>query len=380
MQTNEFATKTILKSRKNSCPQTDYLIALDIGYSAVKGFSPNKVFCFPSFVHRTTADQRLSSNDIQYRDEEGVWCVGDSAMKMMTTRDLSTSDDILYARQRYLTKEFKILARTGIGLGMLPNEFGTVGKKIPVLQTGLPPKYIRADSPIIREAFSGRHEFSIRIGDSEWQDYDFEFSSGNIFVMSQPMGSFYSVSLDRNARQVTTAGSYFTDGTVVFDGGFGTLDICSARAGMLEDSNTIELSMKEVMHRTADEIYHLHGIDCQTYEILNALKTGEVKTFDPIRKRENVLRFDAILQKHNKAVCMEALEKVDSIYNNLIDYRNLIVGGGTGEAWYSMIKDAMKSRSWLNIVPSTVNDDLPSVFSNVRGYYMYRMGQLRRGK
>lgn len=48
MVTQAFATKTMFLSRKNAAVNGYWGVALDIGYSSVKGFSQNAVFSFPS--------------------------------------------------------------------------------------------------------------------------------------------------------------------------------------------------------------------------------------------------------------------------------------------------------------------------------------------
>ena len=91
----------------------------------------------------------------------------------------------------------------------------------------------------------------------------------------------------------------------------------------------------------------------------------------------NVKPFDDLLDKSNKMVCMEAINKLKNTYNNLIDIDYLIVTGGTGAAWSSIIKDYFKNMHTLTIINGNKNDEIPYIFANVRGYYMYRYNKLK---
>lgn len=50
MKTLNYATRSIFIDRKNAEADGYWNFAMDIGYSGVKGMSPNKVYCFPSFA------------------------------------------------------------------------------------------------------------------------------------------------------------------------------------------------------------------------------------------------------------------------------------------------------------------------------------------
>jgi plasmid segregation protein ParM len=62
----------------------------------------------------------------------------------------------------------------------------------------------------------------------------------------------------------------------------------------------------------------------------------------------------------------------------LFDHDYLVVTGGTGAAWNAYIKDYYKGLSNLTIIAGNQNDNIPYIFSNVRGYYMYLVSKLKR--
>lgn len=385
MNTNDFKTKTIFLSRGNSSARGYWPIALDIGYSAIKGMSPNKVYAFPSFARKIENGEVMSNfgvaseTDIQYRDENGcVWDVGALAIDMTKKDDTRENSQSLYGRNRYFSPMFKVIARVGIAIGILPNEQGTPKERKIILQTGLPPAYLKSDSQYIKEVLTGVHEFEIKLGQENWRKVKFEISDKDIKVMAQPMGSLLSASLTNDCVNVPDGNDYFDSGTLVLDGGFGTLDLFSIRHRHIESSDTHDnLGMKAVFQRTADEIFERHGVEIPVHIMQQYLKDGVVSKFNRTKMTTEKIDFSAILEKHNREVCLEAIEKVKSVYNNLLDHKYLLLAGGTGASWYEIIKQHFAGMTDLNVICGWNNDCIPPIFSNVRGYYLFRVGLLR---
>ena len=75
-------------------------------------------------------------------------------------------------------------------------------------------------------------------------------------------------------------------------------------------------------------------------------------------------------------MCNEAIERMANALK-LVDYKKLIVTGGTGEAWYDQIRTRLKDLPTLSIVPGNQNDSMPFIYANVRGYYYYRYYELQ---
>ena len=114
-----------------------------------------------------------ADTDIRYRDKDGIWAVGTLAYDEVVASEVIDSEEELYGRNRYYSPMFQVLARTGIAIGLLTNEFGSPkGQKISV-QTGLPPKYRTKDTPILKEILAEKYEFGIQIGNGPWQNFSF---------------------------------------------------------------------------------------------------------------------------------------------------------------------------------------------------------------
>ena len=368
--------------KKNISMAKHWGIALDIGYSSVKGFSPNKVFSFPSYAVKCAQQMistRAGETDIIYRDEETkeVWIVGELAIGSIISENTNDSSLALFGRNRYFSPMFKVIARTGIGLGMMKNEYGSPEGKILHLQTGLPSAYKKTDETLLVEALSGHHHFSLKVGNHPWMTFQADFDDVN--VMEQPLGTLLSVSIDDEGRQVKHAANYFKSNLIVFDPGFGTLDTFVIRNGFLETYDTDDLfGMRRVMERTVDTIFKKYHQDISVTELQKYLSTGKIRVFDRKNMHATLIDFSDILEEANDSVKQEAMEKMKTIYNNFFDYDYLIVTGGTGAAWYSYIKEHLSGMETLSIIPGNQNSSLPFIFSNVRGYYMYQLNHLRK--
>lgn len=384
MNTVDFKTRTILQSASNVTANSSWVIAMDIGYSAVKGLSGNSAFCFPSFARKVSSDTSMvgtpSPDDIQYKDESGLWDIGAIALSSISQYDKQDSEEVLYSRNRYYNPMFLVIARVGLALGLQDamNEKSFAGKNI-ILQTGLPPAFLKSDTSILKKTLSGRHKFSVKVGTSAWVDYDFELKSEHIYVMAQPLGSLFGVTLNDNAAFIENASEYLNNGVLVFDGGFGTLDTFEIRNKRVNSSQTFDdLGMRAVFREVTDKLYSDHGIDIGVHALQLPLQTGYVKKFIPDEMRTEKVPIEKILEEANKEVCSKAISKIRSVYNNLLDFKFLLVTGGTGEAWFEILKEYFAGLEDLSVVSSSMNTTLPTIFSNVRGYYLYRVSNLLR--
>ena len=379
MDTSKFKTKTSLEARNNGTPGSSWLVALDIGYSAVKVFSPNMIARFPSYARPVSPNQAimgtLPESYIFYEDLQTheTWCVGESAYALIDRNDTSDSDAALYGRERYGNPMFRVIARTGLGLAMMKNNFGDPAGKPIFLQTGLPQKYKKMDTPLFMDALVGKHDFKIQIGSGKEMEYHIELTERDIHVMSQPMGTLFSVATDRNHAFVPDAGKYFSKNVLVFDPGFGTLDLFPIKAHMVGAGETFDnLGMKRVLQETINGINERYAPQEITIPAMQKyLETGKVRIIDRRSFEAKDVSFDDILSAANKKVCAEAIERMTQVVS-LFDYDYLIITGGTGAAWSTMIRERLKNLSTLTIIDGNQNDPLPHVFSNVRGYYNYR--------
>lgn len=368
-------------------PSKYWTIGLDIGYSGVKVFSGNTAVCFPSYAIQNNSETRINlgqaedERSIRYHDSEGDWEVGAIAQNMISVTDTSAGSMAIYGRSRYFSPMFKVIARVGIAAGIRQNRFGDPDGKQIKIQTGLPPKYLKSDTADLKAALTGVHEFSVKFGNSKWENYKIEIKPEDIGVIDQPEGTIFSVSTDSSMRLLPDAKSYFSGRTLVADPGFGTLDLFPMIQGSVNRDNCqtfTEFGMKQILKQTADEIFDRYNFEISIPAMQQYLESGMVIKKDG-RKLSKV-SFDDILENASKDVCNKAIEKIMEIYNPPLEFDNMIITGGTGAAWSSYIRNSeyFKECDTVKIVSGNQGDQsLPYIFSNARGYYILAFSQYR---
>lgn len=389
VHTSDFRTRSVISDMQNVGVPGAWPIAIDVGYSSVKGFAPNKIFAFPSYAKNLGKNPvfygEMEPDEILYRDDATgeVWRVGKSAQQMISERDTGDSQAELYGRDRYFSQMFKVLMDAGLALGLLPNGAGVYRGEPVYIQTGLPPAYLDEDRELLTDTIAGRHAFSIKTAATKhYIKMDFSIERQNIAVMSQPNGTLMSVAMDDNARTIPEAKKYFQSNIIIFDAGFGTLDLFDIKNRSIDTTETFsEFGMREVLARCGRKIKDKMNVVIRPSAMQKFLDEGVVMIRK--RSREGVSSakepFGALLEEASKEVCADAIEKVTNVYSGLFDYDYLILTGGTSAAWEEQIRDYYGDMDHLLVITGNVNcPGLDLIFSNVRGYYMYLINSLRR--
>lgn len=381
MDTKAFKTKTEFYNRDNGQLSGVWLVALDVGYSAVKLFAPNKVGIFPSYAQPYTncgTIGQLSNDFITYTDLDTneTWLVGSAAQQEAASDNTSDTDAALFGRQRYFDPMFKVLTRVGLGIALMPNKYGERGTKKICVQTGLPPKY-KDDAVYMREVISGHHHFSIKIGNGQPQSFDFDIAPENVYMTLQPLGTLHSISTSNDHKYVANAKDYLGKNIIIFDAGFGTFDLFFVKNHRIVDDGCTfaNLGMKRVFMQTADMLRALpenERVNITLTGMQKCLEDGYAKKFDRTTFSTKEIKFDQYLEKAVRNVCEEAIKTMVKVYP-IQDANYLVITGGTGAAWSNIIRERLKGMQSLHILDGNQNDvTLPFVFANVRGYYMDR--------
>lgn len=377
--TTLFKTLSEIIPCKNLSSDIIYPIALDIGYSAVKGFSPVSRFCFPSFAKEMLGEiiGTPQPTDILYRGENGiVYAVGDMAISGLSSRDTNDASNTLFGRNRYFSPSFLVLARVGMAIAMKRNQNGGFQKGDTLfLQTGLPPAYRMADTPLLVDALSGLHKFEVKLGNCGWRQFEFVLEPGHISVIDQPIGSVYSATKSSDGKTILASNgkTYIDCRSLVLDGGFGTLDVFSIVNRSINSANTFnDLGMKAIFEHTAADIFQMHGKEIYAHTMQPFLKAGSINVFNRKTRSTETHDISDILERNTAAVCESALRKIEAAYDDLTDYDYLITTGGTGAAWLPYIRERYARMTTLEIVCANQNEDISPVYNNVRGYYIFR--------
>lgn len=374
MDTKVFSTRTERKMKDNPCIPGVHIIGLDMGYSGPKCFHEKGNFVFPNYCKKITHEifGELNRNDMIHENlDTGVkHFVGEKAIKSLN-EDSVVAEDSLYERNHYLHEDFVTTFETALGMACWNVE--TDGNDI-FLQTGLPPSYLKRDEPYIRKAMEGKHKFALTIG-LERKMFDITLNPNQIDVMSQPMGTYYSVVINDDGKITPNIKEYSGSKLMVFDGGFGTLDKFLIENNSLSSTDTdANLGMKRVFEETRKLIQQELGVTISIPAMQNVLKSGKVRVTDYITLDVQDYEIDGYLEKANAMVREEALK---SIWTYAPKLRYLIMTGGTGSAWYEYFKQKLRIPG-LEVITGNANNNLPAVYANARGYYMYRLNLLKQ--
>lgn len=386
MDTREYKIRTLFREAQN-VPRQDgkWLVGIDIGYSSVKVQSQNALACFPSFALESMGATQISfGNDmpednlaILYRDENGIqWTVGALAQDSLSATDTTAGSLAAYGRQRYYSPMFLVLFRVGIAAGMRTNAYGDPTGKEPLIQTGLPPKYLN-DAADFTDVMCGHHHFWVKFGTQGWQEFDITITPQMIMpIIAQPLGTLVSIATTRDMRPSPDAEKLLKGKVLIVDGGFGTLDFFPMLRGVVQNANceTDEnLGMKRVLLETVNELQVKYGFECSVPAIQQYLETGKIPA--KYGKAYRNTPFDDILEKHSREICYMAIDKMQQIYP-LYDYQYLVITGGTCAAWSNFIREheLIKNSDTTKVVSGNDGDpSLPYIFANVRGYYIYAL-------
>ncbi len=379
--TSDFMTKTQVRERRSGMLKETWVNAIDVGYSSVKVYSPNVILRFPSFVRRI--DEHFSyigkapKDSIIYRDETGIWLVGSKAQETMSAKDTSFSEAALYGRDRYYADLYRICTNVGLVLGHRRNDFGDPAGKRMLVQTGLPDQYMD-DEYDLRDAMAGERGFDLKIGDGDWEEHVLDIKDEDISVMSQPKGTLFSICIDQEGQFLPEAKRYLNSSGIVFDPGFGTLDLFQIEKSTVGHGETwSDLGMRRVFKETAEAIRKRYHVSISIPAMQQFLETGKIRDYDRKTRMIKEFRFDDILNESSIRVCDEAIDRMTQVLN-LAQYEYMIVTGGTGAAWFKHISEFFENSSGkLEIIPGCRNDDLSFVYSNARGYYYYRFNKVK---
>lgn len=389
MQTINFKTKTEiiplpLDIDKNS---EEWVIGLDIGYSGVKAFCPNKYFCFPFYAKRVPADRmslrQAQESDIRFEMNGELWNVGTLAYDEVVSTEVVDSKAEMYGRQRYNSSMFKVITLTGIAIALMGNEYGAPGSRMPVIQTGLPIEYM-SDSDVLRDSIMGNYSFKVKIGGGPWQRFGFSINEDGVLnPIPQPLGALLSACTDENGMEAELSQDLYNSNVLVIDAGFGTFDTCALIKGNIvrELCNTFpELGMREVFARTCNDIRTEYGISIDIPALQNFLVNGKIKKVDKKRRRSEIKDFSDLLEKNRIEVFNKMLAQLDSSYDYMEAYDYIVAAGGTYESWKKEFADTFKDmEDGLRIIPANINVGyIPIIYSVARGNYYFAIEKLFR--
>ncbi len=386
-----YRTRTEFKPLNNPTIDGVTIIATDIGYSGVKTFCESGVFCTPYYakdlgINPEMMNGPLGADEILYRDSETkhIWRVGKTAQELVSQSDTNDYDGELVSRYRYHTDMFKISLETAIGLALIHNGYREPKDLTNALQiqTGLPPAYIDEDTELIKDAFIGKHRFSLKVAETgRYVQFDFELTNSAVDVMSQPKGTLMSLIIDDNGNPDKLIKTIADNGAIL-DIGYGTLDFFEITGRSISNKESFtKYSMESVLKRTSEKIKDKFGVKLRASAMQNCLETGTVKVCKRIKGRPPIIKnedFTDLLNEASREICNEAMAKVTNSFD-FTKYKYIVMTGGTAAAWEPYIREYFSEMDGLSLLRGDENTGIGMTYSNVRGYY-YQQFMMQKKK
>lgn len=380
---SEIVEKNLPKINGNNQYKGKTIIGIDLGYSSVKLAAPSRVAIFPAFAKKAPdvldVIGKAEQYDIQLKDNltGELWLIGQIAEELMDRKDLdSITDESMYTRYRYESPSFKALASAGLALGLI----GTAPGNDIYVQTGLPATYKERDELKIKKSFCRDYNMDIKVGNGVWQHFEFTLTEDKVNVMEQPQGTYFSVLFQADGNLSKRGLQIANSNTIVLDIGFGTEDIFAFVKGYKNGHDTFsDTAMKSVFEEVINRIRkECPDADFKIFEFQKYLEEGRAYYLDVDTTTEMEIEFSELLEKVNSELCEKSIVRLLQDYDNLQNYQNLVITGGTGESRFEQIKERLSGLKRLQVFPGNVsNPEISFVYSNVLGYYLSRYAKLK---
>lgn len=372
------------------------LIAIDPGFDAMKVIANGIHFKFP-FSAVETDERKMSDYGgrkefILYKDRSGAtWRVGQYARTLMYENKSQQDDPTakLYTEERFISPEATVGILSAIAKAIdmtgLYNEQADLDIRLIV---ALPHSVRNKYAPTVAGLVSGAQRFYMTFDDGEEKEYRFNIVEQNVLTVSQTIAAILGETSDDNGYIDESKYHYLANGpTLVVDGGYYTMGLVPvSRGGSVDDdhaeSNT-NYAMKNVNLGVAKEIADTRP-DIKHYSVEYLLSQGEseIRYMDKGQNKVVSIDLSVIREKKLQNVCNNFIRYLNKKYNDLIDFRYVLVTGGTGAAFFSQLlayykgTGVMDEAHMLLTHPVLSGNELPIEFSVVTGAYKGLRGKL----
>ena len=371
------------------------LIAIDPGFDSMKVIANGQAFKFP-FNAVETDERKMSdygnhNGFILYKDEAGAtWRVGQYARSMLFENKTADIEDPLrgfYTEERFISEEFKVGIRSAIAKAIDNTDLYDVQQSLDIcLIVALPHSVRNKFASSVTGLLSGEHSYLMTFGTEKERPFRFTIQESNVYTVSQTIAAILGETSDDEGFINQEKFHYLSSGpTLVIDGGYYTMGLVPVSRGGFVDDNHAESntqhSMKNVNLAVAEELaaqrpdirhYSVEYLLAQGENMIRYMKDGHVESIDMNEIRET---------KMNE-VCASFIEYLNKKYNNLLDFKYVLVTGGTGACYYMQMLQYYKGLGLMDEThmlltrPNLNGNDLSIEFAIAVGAYKGLCGKL----
>lgn len=372
------------------------LIAIDPGFDSMKVIANGRHFKFP-FCAMETDERKMSdyggrNGFILYKDAHGAtWRVGQYARTLMFEHKDPEEDKMrnFYTEERFISAEATVGLLSAIAkaidvTGLYDRQTDLDIRLIVALPHGVRNKYA---STIIGQ-LAGNHKYYMTFDNGEERPFRFTIKEGSVMTVSQTIAAILGETSDDDGNINEKKYFYLSNGpTLVIDGGYYTVGLVPvSRGGSVDDSRAesdTAHAMKNVNLAISREIAQQRP-DIKHYTVEYLLSQGEPSIRYKDKELGKVVSIDlaSIREKKVQSVCASFLRYLDKKYDNLLDFRYILVTGGTGACFFKQMlehyKDSglMDEEHMLLTTPTIAGQSLPIEFSIAAGAYKGLRGKI----
>jgi len=320
-------------------------IAVDPGFDSMKVVANGKAFKFPFNVIETNErkmnDYRLRDDFmLMEKDDGSTYRVGQYAREQLY--DNKKKIDSFYTDQRFISTEFQVGLDTAIALAIEKNGLYDDQADLDIyLIVALPHACRNQYAATITGTVAGSHSFHLRCGRGESRKYSFTIQETNIHTVSQTIAAILGETSDDNGDINEEKFYYLSNGpTLVLDGGYYTMGmVVVSRGGTIDEDKTesdTQHAMANVNEAVAAEIrkqrpevnhYSIEYLLNKDDGTIRYLENGKAATIN-IKEIRSQKMFD---------VCADLIDYLNKKYNYLLDFKYVLITGGTGYNFYPQI-------------------------------------------
>lgn len=372
------------------------LIAIDPGFDSMKVIANGRHFKFP-FSAVETDERKMSdyggrNGFILYKDAHGAtWRVGQYARTLMFEHKDPEEDKMrnFYTEERFISAEATVGLLSAIAkaieiAGLYDRQTDLDIRLIVALPHGVRNKYA---STIIGQ-LAGDHKYYMTFGNGEERPFRFTIKDGNVMTVSQTIAAILGETSDDDGNINEKKYFYLSNGpTLVIDGGYYTVGLVPvSRGGSVDDSRAesdTTHAMKNVNLAISREIAQQRP-DIKHYTVEYLLSQGEPSIRYMDKEQGKVVSIDlaSIREKKMQSVCASFLRYLDKKYDNLLDFRYILVTGGTGACFFKQMLEHYKASGLMDeehmllTAPTIAGQSLPIEFSIAAGAYKGLRGKI----
>lgn len=346
-------------------------IALDAGFSGNKIAVNGHIYDIPFAIQDITEDE--DRYELRRKDDDFVRClkdghtylVGHVAKEYMLDADRSrarkTTMEAFSTMERYNMPLFRVALQAFLAYGLQryakdsrktnqPFSAAKINEWVIDVGIALPHSHQDELIPLVKGYLDEGIDISIAIGLDE--PVQFKFNANSTSFNSQVVCILINETVTDDMTDVEGENDiYAMLPALVIDGGYKTLGKfkLAADQSIVGDDSDTNFAMLNINERVVAEINAVRS-GYSEYQIDEMCAKGEVVRYiDDATGKPAFLDVSEIKAKYLRETCAALIEDLCAEYDNLLDFKCVLIGGGTGDQYYPYFKEyCEKERPYLS--------------------------------